>query len=341
MTAYSTGEINVTSPAGAVALRSQLVNAIEGGPVMVAPTQYVIDDQPQHGGNGPAYFGRSPMFSKWLAYHWGTGPYQGVQARTYFASFYSNAKCLVVFNAGHYQGFFSAADLNNPSGARDFVRRAVNEQHCDVVLSSLPFMGENTGMATYIGYPTAPGNIHDLLGNLTLPAGTPLRYWIDAVYGSISYALSRKSYDKIVVVGLSGGGFVTTLLAALDPRITESHAVAGSVPIGARRMQDSGDWEQKDAIYNLGIDYPDLYLLGTVDANGQPTRKAYLYYGSDDSCCFDRSGYNGFAFWLRQYASEHGFDKSLFRIFVSFTANHDVTPDAAEVIIQSIASPAP
>ena len=56
------------------------------------------------------------------------------------------------------------------------------------------------------------------------------------------------------MIGLSGGGWTTTLYAAIDPRVRLSFPVAGTLPDYLRlgRPGDKGDWEQF---------YPDLYKV--------------------------------------------------------------------------------
>ena len=56
-----------------------------------------------------------------------------------------------------------------------------------------------------------------------------LRFFLEPVVRSINYAVSL-GYTRIVMAGLSGGGWTTTMLAAIDPRITLAMPVAGSIP---------------------------------------------------------------------------------------------------------------
>jgi hypothetical protein len=47
---------------------------------------------------------------------------------------------------------------------------------------------------------------------------------------SVNYAVNVLGYKHVVLVGLSGGGWTTTVTAAVDPRIKLSIPIAGSVP---------------------------------------------------------------------------------------------------------------
>ena len=84
------------------------------------------------------------------------------------------------------------------------------------------------------------------------------------------------------MVGLSGGGWTTTLYAAIDPAIRYSFPVAGSIPLYLRTGGSVGDKEQfLEAFYRLA-GYPDLYFLGAYG----PGRKQIQILNRRDDCCF-------------------------------------------------------
>jgi hypothetical protein len=76
-----------------------------------------------------------------------------------------------------------------------------------------------------------------------------MRFFVEPVVLAINYA-KRLGYKRIVLVGLSGGGWTTTVAAAIDKRINLSIPVAGSLPFDMRTAQagdpwhDMGDYEQ-------------------------------------------------------------------------------------------------
>ena len=91
-------------------------------------------------------------------------------------------------------------------------------------------------------------------------SGSPLKFFLEPVAISLN-ALSER-YKEIHMVGLSGGGWTTTLYAAVDPRIRYSFPVAGTIPLYLRTGGSVGDKEQYlEEFYRLA-GYPDLYLLG-------------------------------------------------------------------------------
>src|SRR5262249_54058794 len=75
----------------------------------------------------------------------------------------------------------------------------------------------------------------------------------------------------IYMVGVSGGGWTTTVAAAIDPRILISVDVAGSLPLYLRprggpcvKPGDAGDMEQYHPAFYAIADYLDLYVLGSA-----------------------------------------------------------------------------
>ena len=64
----------------------------------------------------------------------------------------------------------------------------------------------------------------------------PLEYLISPVITMINYS-KGKNFDDITMIGISGGGWTTTLTAAVDTRIKFSFPVAGSYPMYIRFLK--------------------------------------------------------------------------------------------------------
>jgi dienelactone hydrolase len=111
---------------------------------------------------------------------------------------------------------------------------------------------------------------HAVLGNLATLAGASLVRWMvwDGMR-AVDYLLTRPEVDstRIAVTGTSGGGFASTWLGALDPRIG---LVAPSCFITALPMRmanrifedpDSDPEQDPPGLVAEGIDHPGLLLL--------------------------------------------------------------------------------
>ncbi|MFH1282169.1 MAG: hypothetical protein ABII27_00715 [bacterium] len=94
----------------------------------------------------------------------------------------------------------------------------------------------------------------------------PVRFFVEPVAVVLNYIDDEYKYDSISMIGISGGGWTTTLYSAIDPRITNSYPVAGSCPIYLRSQapNDWGDYEQTiPELYKIA-NYLELYILGSL-----------------------------------------------------------------------------
>jgi hypothetical protein len=115
-----------------------------------------------------------------------------------------------------------------------------------------------------------------------------MRFFVEPVSLAINFALTQ-GYERFVMVGLSGGGWSTTVASALDKRIGLSFPVAGSVPFSMRAnspWHDGGDFEQERerSIYEA-CDYECMYTLAGLEEDRMQVQLLH----EADSCCF-RSG---------------------------------------------------
>jgi Ricin-type beta-trefoil lectin domain len=143
-----------------------------------------------------------------------------------------------------------------------------------------------------------PGNCnagdHPSMFNLPLSGGNALKFFMEPVAVGINYLVSRVGYTDINMVGLSGGGWTTTLYPALDTRIASSFPVAGSVPLYLRVEPYPHDLEQFfDPFYGASgvAGYLDLYLLGSRGTG----RRQIQILNRHDSCCFGEGQHNAAA----------------------------------------------
>ena len=86
---------------------------------------------------------------------------------------------------------------------------------------------------------------------------------------------------RVTVQGLSGGGWQTITISALDTRVTLSNPVAGysSLHTRVRNVSDLGDSEQNPADLETAVDYTQMTAM-------LAPRPALLTYNFADNCCF-------------------------------------------------------
>jgi hypothetical protein len=116
-----------------------------------------------------------------------------------------------------------------------------------------------------------------------------LRLFLDPTIVSLNYVLKEYKYKRVDMVGLSGGGWTTNLISALDDRIKFSFNVAGSIPLFYRVGGSIGDIEQfLPQLYRDIAGYPDLYILGAYGKG----RKQFQILNRQDNCCFGQKQHN-------------------------------------------------
>jgi hypothetical protein len=189
------------------------------------------------------------------------------------------------------------------------------------------------------------GPVHDVLMGMTT-TGSPLKYFLDPVAISLNYLKTRSrsgdfpTYRAFHMAGLSGGGWTTTVYAAIDPTIRGSFPVAGTLPLSLRRGGSVGDREQYESSFYRVAGYPDLYILG---AQGSGRKQVQILVRRDD-CCFgedqhDKNAGMRYADSLREYegrvrAALGGIGRGSFRVEIDETAPaHMISHHAIENVI--------
>jgi hypothetical protein len=325
-------DLRAKTPSQSIELRNKLISAIWGDE---KPNIPIVTRDDAHNIDLVATFGRNPDDVAWLVSDMG----HGMKAKTLYATF-ADSRCLFVINAAHSQGFVQPppSDLKLPisywsiPGSVQFLKRLA-AKGCDLLLSSMPFYGENRYYALDVGLPMEPpgGNLHDDIPNvpgLKPDRGSLLQYYVDPVLGAVNFAIERKHYNRIGMAGLSGGGWTTTLVSAIDSRIQRSYSVAGSLPTRYKSEDEIGDWEQRARDLLDVADYSDLYLMGSAEKS----RKTHLIYNSDDGCCFKGRVASTFANDLKSFAKENGF--GVVDVTIVQGHDHDVAPAAADFILE-------
>jgi hypothetical protein len=124
-------------------------------------------------------------------------------------------------------------------------------------------------------------------------AGSPIKYFLEPAATSVNYLKDPKRaradhfprYKAFHMVGLSGGGWTTTLYAAIDPTIRCSFPVAGTIPLYLRAGGSIGDREQFEPSFYRIAGYPDLYVMS---ASGRHRKQVQILVRRDN-CCFGES----------------------------------------------------
>lgn len=128
-----------------------------------------------------------------------------------------------------------------------------------------------------------PENRHEFGAHLDLAGANVAGLFYLAMRRGLDYLDRHPNVDRgrLAVTGLSGGGWQTIMLSALDPRVNVSIPVAGYSALLSKleHQDDRGDPEQVPADFLDGFDYPHLTAL-------RAPRPTLLIHNAEDDCCF-------------------------------------------------------
>lgn len=208
---------------------------------------------------------------------------------------------LIIFHRGHGDDLFRC---------QDFIDGSINKGY-DVVVFSMPLKAPN--------YNSNFESHNDIGYTIGVKNGHFIRYFIYPVIVFLNtYA---EKYDNIIMSGVSGGGWSTVMMAAIDNRIDYSFPVAGSIPLYMRdRSIDSWDNEQDSKSFYSKITYLDMYAM----ANDQ-----IQINNAFDPCCY--SNYSNRLSHYRYFLKN--FSKGSWDQYIDFShREHDFSKTAQEIV---------
>jgi hypothetical protein len=153
--------------------------------------------------------------------------------------------------------------------------RCINQAKRGMIALNLEWLG--------MGQLSGPGFLHYRMNQLDLCGTSGLAPFYLALKRGLDLLLAHERADpeRVAVAGLSGGGWQTIFISALDTRVTLANPVAGysSFRTRARFLSDLGDSEQTPSDFASVADYTHLTAM-------LAPRPALLTYNARDNCCF-------------------------------------------------------
>lgn len=222
---------------------------------------------------------------------------------------------LVIYHQGHRGDFVQGIDTI----------RAFIEKGCDVMAVSMPLLGMNNQPVINLD---RFGKFHVTRHEHLKLLKNPISFFVEPIAVAANYA-DKFNYDRISMIGISGGGWTTTLYAAIDPRIKHSYPVAGSLPVYLRSdsKRDWGDYEQTlPELYHIA-NYPELYVMGSYGAGRQQVQILNKY----DSCCFAGIKYRTYEKTVHDIVA--GLGNGHFEVFLDDShKEHKISDEALKIV---------
>jgi hypothetical protein len=189
-----------------------------------------------------------------------------------------------------------------PAGTMLATVAALLQRGHSVLIHAMPNMHWNAPTPAGRG-----GASHDAFARRESARFSALTFFLDPVAVALNHAVTVHRPTSVEMVGLSGGGWTTTVYAAIDPRVTRSYPVAGSLPFYLRGAapnvaSSTGDWEQRrdtlPGFYGVA-GYLDLYVMAAAG----PGRRQLQILNRFDPCCFSGVGHRSYAPAVTQRAA--------------------------------------
>ena len=179
-------------------------------------------------------------------------------------------------------------------------KRCINQARQGILALNLEWIG--------MGELAEPGNTHWNNAYLDFAGLNALGLYYLAMRRGLDYLWERPDVDhaRLGITGLSGGGWQSIVLGALDTRILAAVSVAGYRPVlsvgGAEMI---GDNEQSATDLNRDFDYIHLTAL-------RAPRPTLLIYNENDNCCFRASRMKPFLYdavmpFFKLYSAQNNF----------------------------------
>ena len=128
-----------------------------------------------------------------------------------------------------------------------------------------------------------PDNAHDFGAHLDLVGANALGFHYLAMQRALESLVQRPNVDRarLGVTGLSGGGWQSVVLGALDERVAAVVEVAGigSLDTTISHPSETDEIEENASDLARTIDYPHLVAL-------RAPRPTLLIHNANDECCF-------------------------------------------------------
>jgi hypothetical protein len=194
---------------------------------------------------------------------------------------------VVILGTGHTTSFDQSED---GTGMRNVVQALLTENY-SVLLMYMPHFTPSDAT----GYSTGS---HDLMfsdgANRDDPVDvTNYRYFLEPSIVAINFLASNAApggaFTDIALAGLSGGGWTTMMIAALDVRPRLSISVSGDMP---SYVTEVGIDAEQFVRSRLGVGDADLHVLAADGSalGGAPRRQTHVL-NRRDTCCFGEREY--------------------------------------------------
>ena len=109
----------------------------------------------------------------------------------------------------------------------------------------------------------------------------PMRVHFSPLVAAINFGIKESNFDHIAMIGLSAGGWLTSVLAAVDQRIDLSYPVAGFMPPFLQREGERPPNQTYEPLFEAASMLDQFILAADI-----PGRRQVQFFNRYDRCCY-------------------------------------------------------
>ncbi len=246
----------------------------------------------------------------------------GINSTSYLFLPHDSNNELILYHQGHRGDFY-----NGKNTIEYFLKNGYS-----VLAFSMPLLGMNNQPLVDTEFGQMKLMTHDYFSFIESPNFSPMKFYFEPIILSLNSVEENFNFDNFYMVGISGGGWTTTIYSAIDQRISKSFSIAGSIPISLRTSEnDLGDYEQTLPDFYKIANYLDLYVLASYGDN----RKHVQIFNKYDPCCFSGNLFKNYENQIEITVLQLG--KGSFQIYLDDTHyEHKISENALDIIIKEM-----
>ena len=183
---------------------------------------------------------------------------------------------LIIYHNGH--GPYSVDLYEGKNTIRFFL-----EKGYPVLVVSMPLEAINNNPTVIVDEEPILLDNHTKFKFIVSEEFNPLSYFFEPLAVILNFLDKEYEFKKYHLMGISGGGWTSTIYPAIDIRISKSFAVSGSLPLFlSSNSQNIGDYEQLDPNLYETANFLELYIMSSYGQN----REFVQVFNKYDPCCF-------------------------------------------------------
>jgi len=247
----------------------------------------------------------------------------GVESYAYIFVADQKNEDIILYHQGHDGDF-----VNGKKTIEFFLEKGYS-----VVAFSMPLLGMNNQPIINVeNIGTIKLTDHEQFRLLDSDDFSSIKFFLEPIMVAVNYIENNYNSNSIFMIGISGGGWTTTIYSAIDDRINKSFPVGTMLPLFIS-LNAPAMPHYESVLLELyeKASYLDLYILSSFGEN----REQIKIINKFDSCCHGGISYQVFEEEIMETMIK--LNNGNFTIFLDDTHNgHKISDVALQVILENI-----